>query len=89
MIEYISRIDLGNNSGKDPKETTVEVSDLASRVTLDIMGIAALDQDLQSLSKKADLLAEFYNGLFNRSRLETFLAVVSSLLPGNLGYALP
>lgn len=86
MLENI----LQNNDGElDGWEIVVEVSEIASRVTLDIMGVAALDRDLQSLSQNGSPLADYYHQLFDRTAYEVVLDFITVSLPRAIGHSLP
>ena len=89
MVQHVLNNGSQPSSDENSNERTIEVEELASRVTLDIMGMAGLDQDLQSLSQKDSPLVKCYLEMFNRSTSEAILDLALLLLPGVIRKALP
>ena len=89
MVKHVLQNGHQSSPDENPNEMTVEIEELASRVTLDIMGMAGLDRELQSLSQLDSPLVQCYLEMFNRSVLETVLDISLLLLPGAIRKALP
>jgi len=89
LIEtLIAQNDHGIGSNGKP-DTVVDVSDWARRATLDIIGVAGLGQDFNSIRDPSNELHQTYNKLFSPSRGARVLGILSLVLPRWLVRSLP
>ncbi|KAH8124244.1 hypothetical protein ACSS6W_006962 [Trichoderma asperelloides] len=70
-------------------QTEMEVSEWASRVTLDIIGVAGLGKDFNSIQDENSDLVQTYGYLFKPRPPAKFLIVLATLVPSWLIYRLP
>ena len=70
-------------------EQVVEISEWASRATLDIIGTAGLGRDFESLKNPENDLIQTYKRLFSPSRSGQLLGLLSFFLPSWFIRALP
>ncbi|KAF7548176.1 hypothetical protein G7Z17_g7236 [Cylindrodendrum hubeiense] len=68
---------------------TTDISDWASRATLDIIGIGGMGQDFDAIAKPGGTLHQTYQQVFQPSREAIFLAVLRLALPDWLVNWLP
>ncbi|KAJ9157641.1 Cytochrome P450 4A12A [Pleurostoma richardsiae] len=74
----------------DGKTTAVmEVGTWASRMTLDIIGVAGLGRDFGAIRDPENTLSKTYNYLFRPSKQAQVLGLIGSLVPGWLVSRLP
>lgn len=73
--------------------TNLDVSDWARRATLDIIGVAGLGQDFNSIRDPSGELYQTYNKLFASTRGAKLVGIMRLLLPkwviSSLPYASP
>ncbi|PNH43027.1 hypothetical protein VD0004_g4350 [Verticillium dahliae] len=69
--------------------TVVEISGWASRVTLDIIGIAGLGRDFGAVRDPNNPLTKTYESVFKPNKQAQILAILGLLLPGPIVSALP
>ncbi|KAF7195153.1 Cytochrome P450 monooxygenase, partial [Pseudocercospora fuligena] len=76
---HITRlIGTGSGNGSLP-EIVLEISNLANKATLDIIGVAAMDHDFHALDNKHDSLAQHYELLFNPTTSRTVYFALHAL----------
>lgn len=74
----------------DPTSSNViEIREWASRATLDIIGLAGVGQDFDSLSNPSNELNETYKSIFAGNRGSQIIVVLLGMLPHWLAVALP
>ncbi|EEY18356.1 cytochrome P450 2D20 [Verticillium alfalfae VaMs.102] len=71
------------------RSTVVEISGWASRVTLDIIGVAGLGRDFGAVRDPNNPLTKTYEYVFKPNKQAQILAVLGLLLPGPIVNALP
>ncbi|KAI8931731.1 hypothetical protein NX059_011374 [Plenodomus lindquistii] len=69
--------------------SVVEIRDWASRATLDIIGLAGMGKDFDSLSNPDNELNEVYRQIFTRNRGAQLVQLLLSMLPYWLAVNLP
>ncbi len=80
----------GKTTASDEKaETGIDVSDWARRATLDIIGVAGLGQDFNSIRDPRGELHQIYNRLFSPSRGARIIGVLGLIFPRWLVRSLP
>jgi len=76
--------------GAAAKDTaTLEIGGWASRLTLDVIGVAGLGRDFNALRDPNSVLARTYSTVFSPNRQAQFLAMLSILLPDKVVSLLP
>ncbi|KAM0260482.1 hypothetical protein ACHAQJ_002714 [Trichoderma viride] len=70
-------------------QTDMEISEWASRVTLDIIGIAGLGKDFNAIQDENSDLVQTYQFLFAPRSPSKFLVLLATLVPTWLLYRLP
>jgi cytochrome P450 len=73
----------------DEDPSIVDIHDWASRVTLDIIGIAGMGQDFNAVQEPRSDLAEAYRNVFQTSGAAKFLQLLSFFLPHKVLVNLP
>lgn len=63
--ELVSLIEQDLKARKDPEDNVIQISTWASRATLDIVGLAGMDHDFQSLQDPDNELNKTYRRFFN------------------------
>ncbi|GAP84807.1 putative cytochrome p450 97b3 [Rosellinia necatrix] len=71
------------------KSAVIEVGNWASRVTLDIIGLAGLGRDFGAIKDQNSELNETYRHVFQANRQAQILGLLTQLLPGWFISALP
>ncbi|KAI1170549.1 cytochrome P450 [Nemania sp. FL0916] len=66
---------------KSQKSTVIEVGNWASRVTLDIIGVAGLGHDFGAIKDENSVLNETYRKLFQPSRAAQLMGILSMFIP--------
>lgn len=74
---------------KSSGKNTIKIDDWASRATLDIIGVAGLGQDFNSLADPNTELNKVYRSIFSPSRAGQILGLLSFFLPNILLRAIP
>jgi cytochrome P450 len=69
--------------------SVIEIREWASRATLDIIGVAGMGKDFDSLTNPDNELNETYKSIFSNSRGARIVQVILMLLPQWLAAALP
>lgn len=69
-------------AGADGKTACLEVGGWASRITLDIIGLAGLGRDFGAVADPTNKLFQTYNDLFQPSRQARLLGMLGLILPG-------
>ena len=77
---------LSSHVQKDPPtnneaDTTVDVNSWASRVTLDIIGVAGLGQDFHSIKDPSNELIQTYKTIFAPSRIGQIFGILGLFIP--------
>jgi cytochrome P450 len=86
-LEMTSRIaELINNSPE--ASSVIEIREWASRATLDIIGLAGMGQDFDSLSHPDNELYQTYNSFFTGNRGAQVIQVILGMIPQWLAVAL-
>jgi len=67
----------------------VDASDWASRATLDIIGVAGLDQSFRAIQEPSNKLFQLYQTIFKPNRQARFLGLLSQFIPFWLLRSLP
>ncbi|KOS16789.1 Protein LUTEIN DEFICIENT 5 [Escovopsis weberi] len=67
----------------------LEIGEWSSRATLDIIGVAALGRDFRAIQDKDNELARAYDTLFKPDAVGRVLAVLGTMIPQSLIFALP
>ncbi|KHO01320.1 cytochrome P450 78A3 [Metarhizium album ARSEF 1941] len=67
----------------------IEVYDWSSRATLDIIGVAGMDRDFNSLKNPANKLNQVYKTIFNPGGVERFTRLLAQFVPIQLVRLLP
>ncbi|KHJ32070.1 putative cytochrome p450 [Erysiphe necator] len=70
-------------------EAVIEISEWASRATLDIIGIAGIGQDFKSIEDSNAPLSQTYRTVFKPSRQGRYLALLNNFFPGWLVKRIP
>ncbi|KAI2635142.1 cytochrome P450 [Xylaria nigripes] len=78
-----------SDSGKAPNSAVIEVGNWASRVTLDIIGVAGLGHDFCAIKDHDSELNVTYRQLFAPNNQARFLALLGEFLPQRLIISLP
>ncbi|KAM0332611.1 hypothetical protein ACHAQA_002895 [Verticillium albo-atrum] len=86
LSEHVSRAAAAPDS---TGSTVVEISGWASRVTLDIIGVAGLGRDFGAIRDPNNTLARTYEFVFKPNKQAQILAILGLLLPGPIVNALP
>ncbi|KAK7745019.1 hypothetical protein SLS53_003254 [Cytospora paraplurivora] len=81
--------DSSSSSSSSGKTAVLEVSAWASRITLDIIGVAGLGRDFGAISDQTNSLFRTYNSLFQPSREARLLTTLGFVLPAWLVTRLP
>jgi len=68
---------------------SVDASDWASRATLDIIGVAGLDQSFRAIQEPSNKLFQLYQTIFKPNRQARFLGLLSQFIPFWLLRSLP
>ncbi|KAJ5669721.1 Cytochrome monooxygenase FUM15 [Penicillium macrosclerotiorum] len=83
-VEMITVIQEDLESRKSPDDNTIQVRNWASRATLDIIGVAGMDHDFDSLSNPSNKLNQSYQKIFTSPSLLTKLLFLLGMLLGNI-----
>jgi len=75
--------------GAEKDTATLEIGDWASRLTLDVIGVAGLGRDFGALRNPDSELARTYSTVFKPNRQAQQLAMLSLVLPDRVVGALP
>ena len=70
-------------------ESVVEIREWASRATLDIIGVAGMGKDFDSITNPANELNETYRKIFGKNRNAQIVQLLLNLLPPWLAASLP
>lgn len=81
--EMVNRISKDLASRADPKDNVVRISDWASRATLDIIGVAGMDHDFNSLAEPNNHLAKSYQMILKEPPFLSQLIFVIGLVFSN------
>ncbi|KAF2124032.1 cytochrome P450 [Dothidotthia symphoricarpi CBS 119687] len=87
-MEMTDRISATINSSPDAS-SVVEIRNWSSRATLDIIGLAGMGRDFDSLTNPDNELYTTYNNIFGANRASQVLQLVLGLLPHWLASSLP
>lgn len=68
-------------AGTDGKTGFIEVGGWASRITLDIIGVAGMGRDFGAIADPTNELFQTYNNVFKRSRQAQLLGMLGLILP--------
>lgn len=79
----------GGNNPAAGKEGFIEVGGWASRITLDIIGVAALGRDFGAIKDPHNLLFQTYKNMFGSSPWTEVLFILRHVLPGWFVSSLP
>lgn len=71
-------------SRDSPEDNTIQVRNWASRATLDIIGVAGMDHDFDSLRNPGNTLSKSYQRIFTGPGLATKVLFVIAMLLGNI-----
>lgn len=90
MVKMIEK-DLQSRKANGNNDNTVQISNWASRATLDIIGVAGMDHDFDSLRDPNNTLSQSYRKIMSSPPLFMKILFVIGLLLGNpaLVHALP
>lgn len=88
MVKAANEASKPENSAEASK-TSADVGHWASRVTLDIIGVAGLGQDFNAIQNPESPLNVTYRTIFSPSRSGQILAVLGFILPRWLLRSLP
>jgi cytochrome P450 len=88
MTREIQR-DAANSSAESQNSAVIEVSSWASRITLDIIGVAGLGHDFGAIADPDGELSRIYQQLFKPSRQAQFLGLLQILFGARLVDLLP
>jgi cytochrome P450 len=86
--EMTSQISATIKSSSDAS-SVIEIREWASRATLDIIGLAGMGQDFDSLANPDNELNETYKSIFSGNRGAQIVQVLLGLIPHWLAVALP
>ncbi|KAI0152110.1 cytochrome P450 [Hypoxylon sp. NC0597] len=89
LEEDIRNQSAGNNTTSKPPTGKAEISRWASKITLNIMGIAGLGRDLNVLKNSDDTLVQNYETIFNPSKEMLLYFVLSAWFSVRLVRMLP
>ena len=91
MVDAIVSQDLSKEApGADLSNApSIEIGEWASRATLDIIGVAGLGQDFNSIENPDTELNRVYRAIFQPSRAGQYLALLSFFLPAFIIQRLP
>ncbi|KAJ5292830.1 NAD(P)-binding protein [Penicillium atrosanguineum] len=81
MVQLIQQDIESRNSSED---NTIQVRNWASRATLDIIGVAGMDHDFDSLRNPGNTLSKSYERIFVSPSLTTKILFVVAMLLGNM-----
>ncbi|KAJ5662105.1 Cytochrome monooxygenase FUM15 [Penicillium maclennaniae] len=82
--EMVRRIQQDIESRDSTADNTIQVRDWASRATLDIIGVAGMDHDFDSLRDPGNTLSKSYKRIFVSPGLTTKILFVVAMLLGNV-----
>ncbi|RMZ91535.1 hypothetical protein DV736_g1257, partial [Chaetothyriales sp. CBS 134916] len=88
-IEMTTRISQYLASSPGPAPVAVEIGSWASRATLDIIGVAGMGQDFNSLAQPDSELNRAYQSLFAPSGQTVLIAALQFFIPGFILRRLP
>lgn len=83
-VEMVERIQQDLEQRESAEDNTIQIRNWASRATLDIIGVAGMDHDFDSLRDPFNNLNKSYQRIFVGPNLATKILFVLGMLLGNL-----
>ncbi|CAG8960363.1 hypothetical protein HYFRA_00012437 [Hymenoscyphus fraxineus] len=80
--ELITASEMGRDVDTEDTTPVIEVGSWASRVTLDIIGVAGMGKDFNTIQDPNALLARTYQSIFTPTKGAMILGILSMMLPG-------
>lgn len=85
-MEMVNLIQQDLEQRKSTDDNTVQIRNWASRATLDIIGVAGMDHDFDSLHDPFNALSTSYNKIFVSPNLVTKILIVLGMLLGDVNF---
>ena len=89
MVDILSATSQRDQNTDKILDEPIDVNSWASRTTLDIIGVAGMGQDFNSIVQPNNELIRTYKTIFSPSRVGQIFAVLRLIIPSKILSSLP